>query len=161
MYELLIDSKFSSPFIEERLYFHDNAKYCSMCGKFSSPFIEERLYLDEKHDKDSVIYKFSSPFIEERLYLLKNNISTKKKFSVLVPFYRGAVVFTVLSESRVSTSGFSSPFIEERLYFFNSKCLTSNRRCPYSGRIERTAGHISSLPPSHISDGGSSAGAFQ
>ena len=105
--------------------------------------------------------EFSSPFIEERLYLLKNNISTKKKFSVLVPFYRGAVVFTVLSESRVSTSGFSSPFIEERLYFFNSKCLTSNRRCPYSGRIERTAGHISSLPPSHISDGGSSAGAFQ
>ena len=68
---------------------------------------------------------------------------------------------TVLSESRVSTSVFSSPFIEERLYFFNSKCLTSNRRCPYSGRIERTAGHISSLPPSHISDGGSSAGAFQ
>ena len=61
--------EFSSPFIEERLYFHDNAKYCSMCGKFSSPFIEERLYL------------------------LKNNISTKKKFSVLVPFYRGAVVF--------------------------------------------------------------------
>ena len=51
------------------------------------------MYLDEKHDKDSVIYKFSSPFIEERLYLLKNNISTKKKFSVLVPFYRGAVVF--------------------------------------------------------------------
>ena len=154
--------KFSSPFIEERLYLRGVDMIPKFRAfEFSSPFIEERLYLDEKHDKDSVIYKFSSPFIEERLYLLKNNIITKKKFSVLVPFYRGAVVFTVLSESRVSTSGFSSPFIEERLYFFNSKCLTSNRRCPYSGRIERTAGHISSLPPSHISDGGSSAGAFQ
>ena len=103
----------------------------------------------------------SRPLLSRSGCIYENLSYRNKRRLVLVPFYRGAVVFTVLSESRVSTSGFSSPFIEERLYFFNSKCLTSNRRCPYSGRIERTAGHISSLPPSHISDGGSSAGAFQ
>ena len=36
---------------------------------FSSPFIEERLYLIEKIDEYLETLKFSSPFIEERLYL--------------------------------------------------------------------------------------------
>ena len=36
--------EFSSPFIEERLYFKVNY-YKSILSQFSSPFIEERLYL--------------------------------------------------------------------------------------------------------------------
>ena len=37
---------------------------------------------------------FSSPFIEERLYLRNNMTNEKIEKIVLVPFYRGAVVFT-------------------------------------------------------------------
>ena len=36
---------------------------------------------------------------------------------VLVPFYRGAVVFTVKTITEYISKLFSSPFIEERLYF--------------------------------------------
>ena len=60
--------------------------------KFSSPFIEERLYFQQtllKYEKDST---FSSPFIEERLYFKSLDASNEFKL-VLVPFYRGAVVF--------------------------------------------------------------------
>ena len=39
--------------------------------------------------------KFSSPFIEERLYLVEI-IEEVEEVTVLVPFYRGAVVFTGL-----------------------------------------------------------------
>ena len=35
---------------------------------------------------------------------------------VLVPFYRGAVVFLTESEIKAIDERFSSPFIEERLY---------------------------------------------
>ena len=37
-------------------------------------------------------FEFSSPFIEERLYLQKRR-TQNEIISVLVPFYRGAVVF--------------------------------------------------------------------
>ena len=60
---------------------------------FSSPFIEERLYFSLTHLFVEAHKKFSSPFIEERLYFdgrLCCIINNKK---VLVPFYRGAVVF--------------------------------------------------------------------
>ena len=46
MYELLIDSKFSSPFIEERLYLENLVNEVQKVLEFSSPFIEERLYLE-------------------------------------------------------------------------------------------------------------------
>ena len=36
---------------------------------------------------------FSSPFIEERLYLISEKMIEGKRDAVLVPFYRGAVVF--------------------------------------------------------------------
>ena len=59
---------------------------------------------------------FSSPFIEERLYLQSNKSNKWKNKKVLVPFYRGAVVFKQREEEELKQSVFSSPFIEERLY---------------------------------------------
>ena len=64
---------------------------------FSSPFIEERLYLRRKNEiyckKNS---QFSSPFIEERLYFMYTISRDMVVVGVLVPFYRGAVVFREL-----------------------------------------------------------------
>ena len=37
---------------------------------FSSPFIEERLYFELKKNFSTLVKWFSSPFIEERLYLM-------------------------------------------------------------------------------------------
>ena len=68
MYELLIDSKFSSPFIEERLYLENLVNEVQKVLEFSSPFIEERLYFHDNAKYCSMCGKFSSPFIEERLY---------------------------------------------------------------------------------------------
>ena len=46
----------------------------------------------------------------------------EKETAVLVPFYRGAVVFEMkLLYQSIKEDGFSSPFIEERLYFMNLK----------------------------------------
>ena len=64
------EKRFSSPFIEERLYLTVKKKWSANMIKFSSPFIEERLYLMEQvvtHYGETI--QFSSPFIEERLYL--------------------------------------------------------------------------------------------
>ena len=41
--------------------------------------------------------------------------------TVLVPFYRGAVVFYGIADISPLASKFSSPFIEERLYLENFK----------------------------------------
>ena len=60
---------------------------------------------------------FSSPFIEERLYFQTRNYENQQGQRVLVPFYRGAVVFFLSMKKIVRESLFSSPFIEERLYF--------------------------------------------
>ena len=84
---------FSSPFIEERLYLKRYRAKSIANTMFSSPFIEERLYFNMERaltTKDKEL--FSSPFIEERLYFSMVNISNTRK-TVLVPFYRGAVVF--------------------------------------------------------------------
>ena len=63
------------------------------------------------------IEEFSSPFIEERLYLNLVCLQISVRNNVLVPFYRGAVVFRFTkSELAKIMDGFSSPFIEERLY---------------------------------------------
>ena len=64
-----------------------------MTEEFSSPFIEERLYLDKELERYLIKEaQFSSPFIEERLYL-EAEINEIFDYGVLVPFYRGAVVF--------------------------------------------------------------------
>ena len=64
---------------------------------------------------------FSSPFIEERLYLKWRWNLMNQEILVLVPFYRGAVVFKKVQGLAIGVVGFSSPFIEERLYLIN-KC---------------------------------------
>ena len=114
---------FSSPFIEERLYLNSISGSWLYVILFSSPFIEERLYLCWRFRYDLWRYEFSSPFIEERLYLIaiQTNRETYLKssrpllsrsgciyntianailyvMSVLVPFYRGAVVFDAVFE---------------------------------------------------------------
>ena len=161
-----LKDKFSSPFIEERLYFiswltlnsllllvlvpfyrgavvflRSLATLRSMATLFSSPFIEERLYL---RGVDMIpkfrAFEFSSPFIEERLYFdwLFRSVCSERKVlvpfyrgavvfgadlsnadlrrAVLVPFYRGAVVFRAENGTNRIYKQFSSPFIEERLY---------------------------------------------
>ena len=65
---------------------------------------------------DSGQLQFSSPFIEERLYLEQQIFIQEWMDAVLVPFYRGAVVFFMDSAQIKSLAQFSSPFIEERLY---------------------------------------------
>ena len=99
-------------------------------------------------------WKFSSPFIEERLYFPSSYDYNALKLFVLVPFYRGAVVFISRlknnkfqkkgSRPLLSRSGciylersnmnelqnlFSSPFIEERLYLRNFRKYVSTIRC--------------------------------
>ena len=86
---------FSSPFIEERLYLMKSQKnitiamssrpLLSRSGCISIETIETIEQLDE----------FSSPFIEERLYLMLKENNESLRSVVLVPFYRGAVVFPI------------------------------------------------------------------
>ena len=75
------------------------------------------MYLFHKHGRKPFEVKFSSPFIEERLYFQTRNYENQQGQRVLVPFYRGAVVFFLSMKKIVRESLFSSPFIEERLYF--------------------------------------------
>ena len=131
---------FSSPFIEERLYlwmqllisfrdvlwvlvpFYRGAVVFGKRGvdmipkfRFSSPFIEERLYFYQLRQALKK-RKFSSPFIEERLYFPRLGGQRCPSILVLVPFYRGAVVFIWRPKTLRKSRKFSSPFIEERLY---------------------------------------------
>ena len=78
------------------MYFFDNLKGIKNVSVFSSPFIEERLYFDSNENYGIAFYEFSSPFIEERLYFKNRNFYFHKNKSVLVPFYRGAVVFIAM-----------------------------------------------------------------
>ena len=81
------------PFYRGAVVFYETKKHCKQSKtRFSSPFIEERLYLGVMEFTENTVVRFSSPFIEERLYF--SPISTLFCFRiVLVPFYRGAVVF--------------------------------------------------------------------
>ena len=92
---------------------------------FSSPFIEERLYLVTEFTKEKIFEQFSSPFIEERLYFLKLFLDNNSEL-VLVPFYRGAVVFAKLKHIKQNKKMFSSPFIEERLYLHDKRKNRNN-----------------------------------
>ena len=110
------------------------------CCMFSSPFIEERLYLllslwmnfwrynssrpllsrsgcISKISGDAEVYGDAVlvPFYRGAVVFWEWAIQNRRYF-VLVPFYRGAVVFISRDLVVVETTKFSSPFIEERLY---------------------------------------------
>ena len=108
---------FSSPFIEERLYFYEEFCLYEIRNLFSSPFIEERLYLDKLEKFMSESEWFSSPFIEERLYLmLEKFILMNRVLSSRPLLSRSGCIWTIMTEQIETIEEFSSPFIEERLY---------------------------------------------
>ena len=114
-----IDERFSSPFIEERLYLMMIIITESHSINGSRPLLSRSgcIFYQDYTGKTSV--RFSSPFIEERLYLTHHLTIVLRRIWVLVPFYRGAVVFNLprWDKRRLWCAEFSSPFIEERLYF--------------------------------------------
>ena len=55
--------------------------------------------------------EFSSPFIEERLYLPLSSNTKQKEKTVLVPFYRGAVVFEELDDNELWDIECSRPLL--------------------------------------------------
>ena len=109
--------QFSSPFIEERLYFlnihiygrqyHSSRPLLSRSGciyimaflrikdltQFSSPFIEERLYLIGGWTDELAEHVVLVPFYRGAVVFPKKLLKKFQKVLVLVPFYRGAVVF--------------------------------------------------------------------
>ena len=83
---------FSSPFIEERLYFSFFLSFtCPIVG--SRPLLSRSGCIFDAWLHPELIEVFSSPFIEERLYLQVHCKLSGTRETVLVPFYRGAVVF--------------------------------------------------------------------
>ena len=108
---------FSSPFIEERLYFLPWGVIHHRTHMSSRPLLSRSGCISKMgHGKLWRQYMFSSPFIEERLYLKGTIVGYLSTRDVLVPFYRGAVVFTLTIYITICKGMFSSPFIEERLY---------------------------------------------
>ena len=85
--------------------------------EFSSPFIEERLYFVSKKNMHSL--KLSSRPLLSRSGCISKISGDAEVYgdAVLVPFYRGAVVFNRKYDNHIIYNRFSSPFIEERLYF--------------------------------------------
>ena len=81
------------PFYRGAVVFHNRQKIEYWSKRFSSPFIEERLYFIGFYACGYNGKAFSSPFIEERLYLVGKLGNLIYLGGVLVPFYRGAVVF--------------------------------------------------------------------
>ena len=73
---------------------------------------------------------FSSPFIEERLYLLPSINVGIQEGNVLVPFYRGAVVFKK-EDNNMKTTSVLVPFYRGAVVFKINKedilVLTSSR----------------------------------
>ena len=144
---------FSSPFIEERLYF----KTYNLCDTWSSivlvPFYRGAVvFPDVVQDIDTKQALFSSPFIEERLYLLKLSSLTKLQNCSRPLLSRSGCIccweyilcnYRRSSRPLLSRSGciykstcvrcrsqkvFSSPFIEERLYFKGYGNITQEQR---------------------------------
>ena len=114
---MIIYKKFSSPFIEERLYLTTDVIKKVAPTVVLVPFYRGAVVFGWKTRTPYAKREFSSPFIEERLYLTPKFKSVFKRNIVLVPFYRGAVVFRLTIWALFdSGNGFSSPFIEERLY---------------------------------------------
>ena len=110
-------NEFSSPFIEERLYLLNNYNLIISQKGFSSPFIEERLYLHlslntKKKEKSSrpLLSRSGCISYSELEQLLKDKI-------VLVPFYRGAVVFTKSSVNWKFNESVLVPFYRGAVVF--------------------------------------------
>ena len=59
----------------------------------SRPLLSRSGCIYQRFNNRRIRRRFSSPFIEERLYLIEKFLDFMA-YSVLVPFYRGAVVFT-------------------------------------------------------------------
>ena len=56
------------------------------------------------------------PFYRGAVVFRIEMLEKVEEVKVLVPFYRGAVVFKKMTNTKKFTDEFSSPFIEERLY---------------------------------------------
>ena len=105
------------PFYRGAVVFYDHAVVSGEAKiSFSSPFIEERLYF-EKTDTNLPPVAVLVPFYRGAVVFGKYYEHIFKSYFVLVPFYRGAVVFPVDVAGVKVIDEFSSPFIEERLYF--------------------------------------------
>ena len=87
---------FSSPFIEERLYLHIIEIYKVLMVRSRPLLSRSGCILSLIKEQLDVFLKFSSPFIEERLYFALNGAQLTRTEYVLVPFYRGAVVFWIV-----------------------------------------------------------------
>ncbi len=70
---------------------------------------------------------FSSPFIEERLYFLPCVVIHHRTHMVLVPFYRGAVVFMELHNKNLPKLGVLVPFYRGAVVFKYGDCGDSYR----------------------------------
>ena len=94
-----------------------------LLSQFSSPFIEERLYLGTRAKGFVLTLEFSSPFIEERLYLDMKNMMVQQIQLVLVPFYRGAVVFNCKKNINANLIICSRPLLSRSGCIYNTKKL--------------------------------------
>ena len=64
------ETRFSSPFIEERLYFEEVGKYIPELELVLVPFYRGAVVFEHSGVIYSIGVRFSSPFIEERLYFI-------------------------------------------------------------------------------------------
>ena len=109
-------NKFSSPFIEERLYLMVYLQiYLSYWG--SRPLLSRSGCISIGAGIFVVKVVVLVPFYRGAVVFKQGFIIGSIPISVLVPFYRGAVVFVLGRSICITKLLFSSPFIEERLYF--------------------------------------------
>ena len=100
---------------------------------FSSPFIEERLYLDISQPTILLSLLSSRPLLSRSGCIsIKSEINYNHK-KVLVPFYRGAVVF-------------HNPFYPCLSCGFRSRPLLSRGGCIYKGYITRVKNIVVLVP---------------
>ena len=75
------------------MYFYLKRCIITATNGFSSPFIEERLYLSDRIFLDILNFAGSRPLLSRSGCIYSNFKEAFLRFLVLVPFYRGAVVF--------------------------------------------------------------------
>ena len=156
---------FSSPFIEERLYLLIKSEYinrdiqgsrpllsrsgciycddtltCETCGLFSSPFIEERLYLKTKVNAYVTLQTVLVPFYRGAVVFSGVKRKSGRYPWVLVPFYRGAVVFLTRLYNCSALNAVLVPFYRGAVVFkalknFLKKVISSRPLLSRSGCI--------------------------
>ena len=87
-----IRPKFSSPFIEERLYLSLGASLHTIKEQVLVPFYRGAVVFDGRKCK-SVLKNSSRPLLSRSGCISVNCQKISSTLEVLVPFYRGAVVF--------------------------------------------------------------------